>query len=98
LDTFGNEVLKTPSAAKTVTLSNAAEVRLTEIAVTVTGDFSLVNNCPSSIAAHSSCSIGIEFTPTQLGTRTGVVTVHDERAGSATNPQTVALTGTSVSQ
>jgi hypothetical protein len=94
---FGNVVLKTQSASKTVTLTNTAEVAMTQIAVTVTGDFQLNNNCPSSLAAHSSCTIGVVFTPTQLGTRTGVITVHDDWVGSVTNPETVSLTGNGIS-
>jgi len=38
----------------------------------------------------------VTFTPTELGTRTGTLTVHDNWAGNAIHPQTVALSGTGI--
>jgi hypothetical protein len=91
---FGNQPLKVQSAKKFLTLTNTAEVPLADISFTITGDFELINACPTTLAAHSTCDLGVTFTPTELGTRTGTLTVHDNWAGSTTDPRTVKLTGT----
>jgi hypothetical protein len=49
-----------------------------------------LNACGSSLAAGSSCAIGVFFDPTVGGARTGTLTITDNAAGS---PQTVTLTG-----
>jgi hypothetical protein len=95
--TFPNQPHKTQSASQTVTLSNTAEVPLDINTIDITGDFGLSNNCPKTLAAGASCKLGVTFNPTELGTRTGTITVHDNWAGSVTDPQTVKLTGTGVS-
>jgi hypothetical protein len=43
------------------------------------------------VLAGKSCLLKINFHPTQVGLRTGAVTITDNAAGS---PQTVALSGT----
>ncbi|HEX4320597.1 MAG TPA: chitobiase/beta-hexosaminidase C-terminal domain-containing protein [Acidobacteriaceae bacterium] len=43
---------------------------------TISGDFSIVNNgCTSSVSAGGSCFIQLGFTPTQLGQRTGTLSI-----------------------
>ena len=82
----------TSSAAKVFTLANHMNVPLTGISISTTGDFSVsTNTCGTSVAAMKSCTISVVFTPTQTGTRTGMLSVSD----SATNsPQTANLKGT----
>ena len=58
--------------------------------VATTGDFAQLNNCPTSLAAGTSCAISVTFTPTQPGNRYGTVVVTDNAANS---PQTVSLSG-----
>jgi len=93
---FGNEALGTQSGSQTVTLTNTAETGLIIRSITVTGDFHLANNCPTTLAAGTSCKLGITFTPTELGGRTGTLSVLDDWEGSEHNPQTVKLSGTGV--
>ena len=95
--TFGDQLESTQSNPKSFTLTNTAEVPLTQISFEVSGDFQLINNCPSGLAVGASCTVGVAFTPTETGTRTGTVIVHDDWAGSINNPQTIKLTGTGVS-
>jgi hypothetical protein len=95
--TFGSQAEKTQSAPQSFTLTNTAEVEMTQISFDISGDFQLINNCPTSLAAGASCKVSVTFTPTATGTRTGTVTVHDDWAGSTSDPQTVTLTGTGVS-
>src|SRR5438094_9424458 len=85
----------TTSAAQTVTLTNSGGAALSISSIAVTGtnsaDFGQTNNCGSSLAASSSCTINVTFTPAASGTRSGTLTVTDNASGS---PQTASLTGT----
>src|SRR5262249_5898246 len=67
---FGAQVLQTSSAAQTVTLGNSGNVALAIATITAGGDFTQTNNCGTSLAAATTCSINVVFTPTALGTRT----------------------------
>jgi photosystem II stability/assembly factor-like uncharacterized protein len=89
--TFANQTVNTTSPPWTVTLTNSGNSDLTISGITTTGDFAETNNCPSSLAASTSCGINITFTPTATGTRTGSLSVTDNAPGS---PQTVGLAGT----
>jgi hypothetical protein len=91
---FGNQKAGTVSASKTVILTNTAEVPLAITGISITGEFELTNNCPSTVAAGATCTFTVKFAPTQLGGLAGTVTVHDNWSGSAVHPQTVQLTGT----
>ena len=87
---FPAQPVKTPSTAQVVTLSNTGSATLDLSAIQITGDFAQANNCPSTLAANSSCTINVTFTPTASGTRTGSLTVSDNAQGS---PQMVNITG-----
>ncbi len=90
--TFPTEKVGTSSPAKVFTLHNKQSVTLNSIAISTTGDFSVsTTTCTTSLAAKSSCTISVVFTPTQTGTRTGTLQVADSAIGS---PQTSSLTGT----
>jgi len=91
--TFGNQLVGTTSPAQNVTLSNTGTGTLTITSITSSGNFGETNTCGSSLAAGSSCTISVTFTPTATGTRTGTLSVTDNAAGS---PQTVSLTGKGV--
>ncbi|MBZ5665587.1 MAG: choice-of-anchor D domain-containing protein [Acidobacteriia bacterium] len=90
--TFPKELVGVSSPAKVFTLKNLQAVSLTGISVSTTGDFSVsTTTCSTSLAAKSTCTISVVFTPTQTGTRTGTLQVSDSAAGS---PQISTLTGT----
>jgi hypothetical protein len=93
--TFNPQHVGSQSAPQTVTLSNSgnASLSVTTIAVAGTnaGDFNQTNNCGSSVAAGASCTIGVTFTPTTDGSRSGTLTITDNANGS---PQSVSLSGT----
>ncbi len=94
--TFGNTVLGTTSAAKSVTLTNAGNATLNIASITTSGDFApgaSTKPCGSTLAVGANCIIKVTFTPTQLGTRTGNITINDNAANS---PQTVPLSGTGI--
>jgi hypothetical protein len=92
--TFPLQVLETASAPKTVTLSNGSASALTITSLAFSGtdpnDFSQTNNCGSSLASGSTCTISIVFTPANINHRSATLTITDS-AGT----QTVALSGTS---
>jgi hypothetical protein len=52
-------------------------------------------SCGSTLAAGKSCVIKVTFTPTQVGARTGNISITDNAPGS---PQTVPLSGTGLTQ
>lgn len=86
---FGNQQVGTTSAAQKVTLANTGDQTLTGIAVAVTGDFALTNNCGATLAGHATCSMLAAFAPTVTGTESGALQVTDELRS-----QNVSLTGT----
>src|SRR5206468_3857 len=85
------------SAPQAVTLSNSGSAALSISSIAITGanggDFAQTNNCGSSLAAGSKCTINVTFAPAATGTRTGTLTVTDNASGS---PQTATLTGIGV--
>lgn len=90
--TFPATKVGTTSAAKVFTLANKQSVALTSIVISTTGDYSVsATTCTTSLAAKSSCTISVVFTPTATGTRTGTLSVADSAVGS---PRTSSLTGT----
>ena len=90
--TFSSQSVGTTSSPQAVTLTNNQSSALTSISVSATGDFAQTNTCGTSLAANSSCTINVTFTPTAVGARTGTLTVTDS-AGT----QTSSLSGTGVS-
>ena len=77
------------SVAQTLTLTNAGDLSLTAIAVSVSGAFQTSNNCGTQLTGRAACTISVIFAPTQLGSQAGTLTVSD-----ALRTQTVTLSGT----
>ena len=84
---LGTVAVGATSAGQTVTVTNSGTV--TNISVTVSGDFAVATTCASSLAAGTSCTATVTFTPSVAGTRTGTLTIN-----LSTGAQTVSLTGT----
>jgi uncharacterized repeat protein (TIGR03803 family) len=92
---FGNQNVNTPSAPRTVTLTNVStNVALNLASIAITGsaaaDFTQSNNCGTSVAPGASCSITVTFRPSAKASRTATLTVTHDGGGS---PHTVVLTG-----
>jgi F5/8 type C domain/Pectate lyase superfamily protein/Abnormal spindle-like microcephaly-assoc'd, ASPM-SPD-2-Hydin len=87
--TFGPQVTGSTSAAQSVTVANPTSAAAPVSSITASGPFAQTNNCGSSIAANSSCTVNVTFSPTATGASTGSVTIN---AGGVTS--TVSLTGT----
>ena len=88
---FSAQAVNTTSPLQKITLTNHRTTRLFITSISVTSNFSQVNNCPATLPAGGSCVISVTFTPTAGGAITGTLTVVDSAPNS---PQTVALTGT----
>ena len=90
--TFPNQYVGTSGLPQSVTVNNTgnAPLTITSVAVTPT-DFATLNACGNTLAAGSSCSIGVFFDPTASGTRSGSLTLTDNAGRS---PQIVTLSGT----
>ncbi|HEY4380311.1 MAG TPA: choice-of-anchor D domain-containing protein, partial [Acidobacteriaceae bacterium] len=90
--TFAAQVLNTASMGQQVTLTNAGDAALTLVAAQIaSGDFTVVNGCGNSLAAHSVCALTVVFVPKSVGAEVGVLTVSDQYRS-----QTVTLSGTGV--
>ena len=87
--TFSPTPASQVSAVQSVTITNIGDLPLTSISVTASGQFQASNNCGSQLAAHSVCTIGVQFAPTQAGSDTGTLSITD-----ALRVQTVPLSGT----
>ena len=92
---FGSQNTGTTSAAQTITLSNPGTAALTIGSIAITGggasSFSQTNTCGTTLAASSSCSISLTFTPQVVGALTAAITVTDNVSGS---PESAVLSGT----
>jgi hypothetical protein len=90
---LGAQAMGSPSPAVTVMMTNNLPTAL-PFSITFTGadpgDFAQTNTCGASLAAQSSCTLSVTFTPTAAGTRTATMNVNDSANNS---PQMVALKG-----
>jgi len=87
---FPSQQVGTTSAAQTVTLTNTGNATLHVSGIQITGGYTQTNTCPATLAANSSCTINVTFTPSASGTRSGTLTMSDNAQGS---PQIVNLAG-----
>jgi hypothetical protein len=88
--TFSSQAIGSTSPAQAVTLSNIGSAPLVISNVTQSGNFAQINNCGTSVAPGSNCTINVTFTPGASGNLFGTITITDNAAGS---PQSIALSG-----
>ncbi len=90
--TWTTVVVGVTSPAKTITVTNTGTATLTFGSITATGDFAVAASTKpcTSVLVGKTCLIKVTFTPTQIGTRTGTLTINDNAGNS---PQAVPLTG-----
>ena len=95
--TFGAQAIGTTSTPQSVTVANTGTAPLFINSAATRGanplDFTEVNDGCSglTLAAGTSCSVSITFSPTASGTRSGTLIVTDNAPAS---PQTVPISGT----
>jgi hypothetical protein len=105
---FPDQVVDTPAAAQTFYLENAGSSPLLISRVIASGDFAISSNgcagftiapapAPGDVVtgqvSNESCYISVVFTPTQIGSRTGTISIYNS---SSSTPQTFALTGNGI--
>jgi photosystem II stability/assembly factor-like uncharacterized protein len=88
---FGGIKPGTTSSARTLTLGNTTGSAVSNISVSITGDYARAGGtCTTALIANSSCTITITFTPVTTGVRNGTATV---TLTGAAAPEPVSLTG-----
>ncbi len=78
--TFPSRIVTTTSGPQKITLKNNQASALTISSIATSGDFAETSTCPLSpqtLAAGATCDIDVTFTPTNVGTRNGILTVTD---------------------
>jgi len=83
---LGNQLVGTTSSAKGFVLTNSGITSMA-ISIATSGDYAQSNDCGSSLAPGSSCTIAVTFTPTALGIRPGSLSI---------NSSSITLTGAGV--
>ena len=85
---FGAQNVGTTSAAQKVQLTNTGTTILNISKIEISGaqsqEYSQTNNCSSSLAAGTSCTIQVTFTPHKTGTRIAQIDLTDSGGGSPT--------------
>lgn len=78
---FHNQVTGTTTAPQVVTITNHGNAPLSITSITVSGDFSQTNNCGTTLAVGSTCSITVTYLARVPEVRHGAVTITDNAAG-----------------
>jgi F5/8 type C domain/Pectate lyase superfamily protein/Abnormal spindle-like microcephaly-assoc'd, ASPM-SPD-2-Hydin len=89
--TFENQAVGSTSSSQPVTILNAGTASTTIGSIAASGAFSQTNNCGSSLASDSTCTVNVTFTPSASGLSTGTLSIP---SGEPANPDTVRLAGT----
>lgn len=94
---FGNVPQGIASSPHNFTLTNNNQTAALAISSITTGnpDYTESDTCAGSVAPKGHCTITITFTPSNIGTETGTLTVNDSASNT---PQTGSLTGTGIAQ
>lgn len=94
---FGSQAVGIPSASQHVVLTNGDSTAISINGIgfggTNPGDFKQTNNCGSSLASGSFCTINVTFDPTASGSRSAILNVSDTDPSS---PQSVNVSGNGV--
>jgi hypothetical protein len=92
--TFASTMVNSSTSSQAVTLSNTGTAALSVAGITASANFAQTNNCGSSVAAGSSCTINVTFSPTKGGSLTGTLTITDNSDNTTGSTQIVAVSGT----
>ncbi len=80
--TFLSQPVGTASAAQTITLENTGAVALVPTSISVTGNFSEVDNCAgASVPVNGSCAIQVSFEPAEEGPQSGEISIDANVSG-----------------
>ena len=91
---FGNQLAGTTSSAQALTVTNTGNASLSISKIWLTGGypnlFKESNNCGTSLAEGTKCTISVQFAPDGIGSFAAAVTLEDNGANS---PQSVPISG-----
>ncbi len=91
---FGPQTLNTTSVAQTITVTSGV-AQVTLAAPTITGDFAIsATTCGASLSANSQCTVSVVFTPSDSGSRTGVLSISATAPGQRPQNIVASLSGT----
>jgi Bacterial Ig-like domain (group 3)/MBG domain (YGX type) len=100
---FGNQNANTASLPAPVTLTNIgdAPLDLSSHPISINGanagEFAQDSNCGSTLAAGSSCTINVVFTPVDTGAAAAALQIKDNDEGTSGAQQSVSLAGSGLS-
>ena len=96
--TFADQMIGSGSASQSITVTNTGQAPLNISSIAAAGanagDFSLTNNCGTSLAVNATCAITATFTPTGNWSRTAAIMMTDNALGS---PHVMGLAGNGAS-
>ena len=94
---FPNATIGVTTGSQNVNLTNSSNGAITISSIAITGtnaaNFSQTNNCGTTLAGNSSCSIQVTFTAPSGGSFSANLVATDN---SASSPQSIPLTGSAV--
>ena len=89
---FGTLQLGQTSSAKTADLYNSGVATLKPAIRVSPADYQVTsNNCPKSLTVGTSCSVSVDFSPQDINSRKGSISISDN---ATVSPQKVTLSGT----
>lgn len=97
--TFSSQAFNTASAAQTIAVKNTASSSVTISSLSDSGNYTVAGNgstpCKAGtvLASGGSCTLGVTFTPTYLGSIKGAVVVSDN---ASVNQQVLNVSGSAV--
>jgi hypothetical protein len=77
------------SAAQPLTITNTGDLPLAVYSIAASANFQQSNGCQGGVAAHSVCTVNVQFAPAQSGSLNGALTITDQLG-----VRTVGLSGT----
>ncbi len=87
---FGPQLIGSPSASQSITLTNPGLAPVAITAIAASGDFAETNDC-SILTAGATCAVNVTFIPAAAGSRSGSLSVTSNALAA---PQSFALSGT----
>lgn len=78
---LGDASIGGQSSLRTITVANHASASIAIASIAATGDFTITDDCGSSIPPAGSCNVSVVLAPTQTGPRQGILTIHTTSAG-----------------
>jgi hypothetical protein len=90
---FGNQLVRSPSTARIVTLTNSQTTALTLQSIETSGSFSQTNNCGNQLSAGTSCTISVVYAPKFADEEHSALVIRDSGFGS---PRSVSLDGVGI--